>query len=601
MPFGERVERPKTLVFCVPEQLRNGSSEDFLAKLVSALRGHDLLCVQFVPNFYVRVTFRLLESRRSVFREGLRIDDVEIPLIEADSSFRRVYVHHCPYEVSDDAIAAVLADYGTVLGVEHPFYRGSTVYTGSRVFKMSLDSAVPPKLYILRYPCRVWYKDQPLDCRICESPSHRAADCPLRGLCRKCRQPGHFERNCPGVPPPADAAPTASPADDAPPAADTVATDVPPAPPADDGMGDVDLACGDEESSPLPGTSASLLVPSESAAPSVSADAEAVSDSDTASSGDDEEMGDNDLASGDEEVLAAAGRVSLSPRRTRPSTRAASCSPDFTSSFVLPPSVPPSVCRDSAPSSSSAEPSPVAAPPAAAPVELDPDVAVSSGDDEGMGDDDLASGDEEVLAAAGHVSLSPRRTRSSTRAASCSPDPASPVVSPPSIPPSGVSASPADDCDSSPSSFAAVPSSAAVVCDSAPSSSAAVPSPAAGDSVPAAEPCDLSDDVALDVVAASSRALVLSATGLGPFALSLFAVCPFRSGDLFSIADFGYTTRRIMSDTATFEMYRECHYMDRPGSVPVMSTFPSDRGPLPPDIVLDQSVLPSKFPGKRSP
>ena len=225
---------------------------------------------------------------------------------------------------------------------------------------------------------------------------------------------------------------------------------------------------------------------------------------------------------------------------------------------------------------------------------------VSSGDDEEMDDNDLASGDDEVLSAVGHVSLSPCRTRSSC-AASGSPDHASPVVSPPSIPPSGVPVSPADACDSAPSSSAAVPSSGAEVCDSAPSSSAAVPSPVAVNPVPATEPCDLSEDVALDVVAGSSRGFVLSATGLGPFALSLFAVCPFRSGDVLSVVDFSYTTRRILKDTATFEMYRECHYADRPHSLPVMSDFPFGRGPLPPDLVLDQSVLPSKFPGERSP
>ena len=233
MPFGDGVERPKTLVFSVPVQLRDGFKEEFLAKLVSTLQGHDLLSVQFVPNFYVRVTFRRLESRRSVFHEGLWIDGVEIPLLEADSSFRHVYIHHCPYKVLD-----VLADYGSVQGVVHPCFPGSTMYTGTWIVKMSLESAVPAKLYILRYLCRVWYRDQPQECRICESVSHHAANCPLRGLCRKCRQPGHFERNCPGIPPPADAAP---------PAADTVATDVPPASSADDVMGDIDLASGDEE------------------------------------------------------------------------------------------------------------------------------------------------------------------------------------------------------------------------------------------------------------------------------------------------------------------------------------------------------------------
>ena len=70
---------------------------------------------------------------------------------------------------------------------------------GSRVVKMSLRDEVPTKLFVLRYPCRVWYCGQVQVCNICRSPEHRAVSCPLRDLCLKCRQRGHFARDCPGL------------------------------------------------------------------------------------------------------------------------------------------------------------------------------------------------------------------------------------------------------------------------------------------------------------------------------------------------------------------------------------------------------------------
>ena len=114
---------------------------------------------------------------------------------------------------------------------------------------MSLQAETPTKLFVLRYPCRVWYRGQVQVCNICRSPEHRAASCPLRDLCLKCRQSGHFVRDCPGVPPAvpivADVPPAVSAADV--PVADVSAPDVPaPDVPA------VDVSASDEPTPPVP-------------------------------------------------------------------------------------------------------------------------------------------------------------------------------------------------------------------------------------------------------------------------------------------------------------------------------------------------------------
>ena len=236
MSFGERVARPNTLVFQVPEALRAGSKEDFVAKLVSALEGHVIDAVQFVPGYHVRLTFTYEDSRHSVFRDGLVVDGVSISLFEADSTVRFVHLHHCPTEVPDDDIESCFSEYGSVFSVERTYFDGTDILTGSRIIKMSLSEDIPSKFYVLRYPCRVWYRDQPLVCFICNQSNHRAAECPLRGLCRNCHLPGHIARNCPGIPDdpviPADVPlPADVPSDDASPAA----------------ASDSELCSGDEE------------------------------------------------------------------------------------------------------------------------------------------------------------------------------------------------------------------------------------------------------------------------------------------------------------------------------------------------------------------
>ena len=92
MPFGTKVDRPKTLILNVPEQLRTGAKEDFVKKIVDAVTGHRVSAVQFVPGFFVRVTFSTVQDRHVVFRYGVEIDGVKIPLTEAESTTRFVYV-----------------------------------------------------------------------------------------------------------------------------------------------------------------------------------------------------------------------------------------------------------------------------------------------------------------------------------------------------------------------------------------------------------------------------------------------------------------------------------------------------------------------------
>ena len=77
----------------------------------------------------------------------------------------------------------------------------------------------------------------------------------------------------------------------------------------------------------------------------------------------------------------------------------------------------------------------------------------------------------------------------------------------------------------------------------------------------------------------------------------------FDDGDCLAIIDMRRLTYRVLHDTATPEMYRECYYEDVPLSkrVPTPSVFACDRPPPPDDITLDPDVVLASFPAGSPP
>ena len=82
------------------------------------------------------------------------------------------------------------------MGISHQVFPSHRdISTGTRIVKMSLDQHVPFEMTIRGYPCRVWYRDQPVKCVICNG-AHKAAECPDKNKCRRCHQPGHVAKDC---------------------------------------------------------------------------------------------------------------------------------------------------------------------------------------------------------------------------------------------------------------------------------------------------------------------------------------------------------------------------------------------------------------------
>ena len=90
-----------------------------------------------------------------------------------------------------------LSKFGQIKSLRYQSFPGyPDVKTGSRIIKMVVEKAIPSQLSIQGFPCRVWYREQPVRCNICREIGHMAASCPKQGLCRRCKEPGHTAGQC---------------------------------------------------------------------------------------------------------------------------------------------------------------------------------------------------------------------------------------------------------------------------------------------------------------------------------------------------------------------------------------------------------------------
>ena len=174
----------KTVTVQTPPEFRRFTQATVLPGILVDIGKDAIHSVQFLPGGSFRALFSSPESHECV------VQATGPPQVD-------VYVHYYPFEAPDADIFSVLSKFGQIKGLRYQSFPGySNVKTGSRIVRMVVEREIPSQQSIRGYPCRVWYKGQPIRCNICREVGHLAASCPNKGLCRRCKEPGHTAGHC---------------------------------------------------------------------------------------------------------------------------------------------------------------------------------------------------------------------------------------------------------------------------------------------------------------------------------------------------------------------------------------------------------------------
>ena len=188
----------KTVTVQAPPELRRFTQATMLPGILDNLGKDDVNSVQFLPGGSFRASFSSPEHKVRVESKGhFNIGSHQCVIQATGPPQVDVYVHYYPFEAPDADIRNLLSKFGQVKGLRYQSFPGyAHVKTGSRIVKMVVEREIPSQQSIRGFPCRIWYKGQPIRCNICREVGHLAASCPNKGLCRRCKEPGHTAGQC---------------------------------------------------------------------------------------------------------------------------------------------------------------------------------------------------------------------------------------------------------------------------------------------------------------------------------------------------------------------------------------------------------------------
>ena len=136
-----------------------------------------LECVQLVRGRTLRITFPTADVREDVTNGGLTFRGHPLAFT-IPTTFKWVSVLDLPYGTPDGDIANVLNKHGQVATIRSEVYKG--LYTGTRLVKMTVKSAIPSRVTIAGHVCTIFYRGQIRSCFRCGASGHEAKKCPRK-------------------------------------------------------------------------------------------------------------------------------------------------------------------------------------------------------------------------------------------------------------------------------------------------------------------------------------------------------------------------------------------------------------------------------------
>lgn len=130
----------------------------------------DIEAIQLLPHSVCKVTFSDPETKRDFCKEtSFFVGDVECYILNHVTPSTLVIIHHYPVEAPEEPLSFELKKYGDI---ESSRFQICThmerVSTGSRLFCMKLKQDIPRNFRFSGYRVQVLYKEQPLECDICQ-------------------------------------------------------------------------------------------------------------------------------------------------------------------------------------------------------------------------------------------------------------------------------------------------------------------------------------------------------------------------------------------------------------------------------------------------
>ena len=188
----------KTVTVQTPPEFRRFTQATVLPGILVNLGKEVVHSIQFLPGGSFRASFSSPEQKVRIESKGrFNIGSHECVVQATGPPQVDVYVHYYPFEAPDADIRSVLSKFGQIKSLRYQSLPGySNVKTGSCIVRMMVERGIPSQQSIRGYPCRIWYKGQPITCNVCREVEHLAASCPNKGLSRRCKEPGHTAGQC---------------------------------------------------------------------------------------------------------------------------------------------------------------------------------------------------------------------------------------------------------------------------------------------------------------------------------------------------------------------------------------------------------------------